>query len=295
MNITHLLEVETMKLTKLNDVYENWLTGDGVFTDLNNFDVPWKNENNVIALNTAYHGNHSGDKNISPIVYKFLNSDESDNMRTRLASAIFTMFNDKWSRLWLAFQQEYDPISNYDMTENETISETTDNTETHTGTDTTTHTGTTTKTNTGTDTTTRNGSETERHTGTDTTETNGTNENEISAFNSTSYQDNSQITKDETSENEKDLTDTRTYNNVSDVETVNLSENATQNLSDANTKNLTDNLDGQKDIVRDLTRSGNIGVTTTQQMLTSEIELRKWLYYQSVFNDIDSILTLSIY
>ena len=46
---------------------------------------------------------------------------------------------------------------------------------------------------------------------------------------------------------------------------------------------------------RELTRSGNIGVTTSQQMLQSEIELRKWLYYQSVFNDIDSILTLSIY
>ena len=284
-----------MKLTKLNEVYSDWLTGDGIFTDLNNFDVPWKNENNVVALNTTYHGSHSGDKNISPIVYKFLNSDESENMRERLASAIYTMFNEKWSRLWLAFQQEYNPINNYDMVENETISETTDNTETHTGTDTTAHTGTATTTHTGTDTNTRTGSETETHTGTDTTETSGTNENEVSAFNSSTYQDNEKVTNSETNENEKDLTDTRTYNNLTDTNTQNLTEQGTQNLTDQTTKNLTDNMDGQKDTERELTRSGNIGVTTTQQMLTSEIELRKWLYYNSVFNDIDSILTLSIY
>lgn len=284
-----------MKLTKLNEVYSDWLTGDGVFTDLNNFDVPWKDENNVVALNTTYHGSHSGDKNISPIVYKFLNSDESENMRERLASAIYTMFNEKWSRLWLAFQQEYNPINNYDMVENETISETTDNTETHTGTDTTAHTGTATTTHTGTDTNTRTGSETETHTGTDTTETSGTNENEVSAFNSSTYQDSEKVTNSETNENEKDLTDTRTYNNVTDTNTQNLTEQGTQNLTDQTTKNLTDNMDGQKDTERELTRSGNIGVTTTQQMLTSEIELRKWLYYNSVFNDIDSILTLSIY
>ena len=284
-----------MKLTKLNEVYSDWLTGDGVFTDLNNFDVPWKNENNVVALNTTYHGSHSGDKNISPIVYKFLNSDESENMREKLASAIYTMFNEKWSRLWSAFEQEYNPINNYNMVENETISETTDNTETHTGTDTTAHTGTATTTHTGTDVNARTGSETETHTGTDTTETSGTNENEVSAFNSSTYQDNEKVTNSETNENEKDLTDTRTYNSVTDTNTQNLTEQGTQNLTDQTTKNLTDNMDGQKDTERELTRSGNIGVTTTQQMLTSEIELRKWLYYNSVFNDIDSILTLSIY
>lgn len=46
---------------------------------------------------------------------------------------------------------------------------------------------------------------------------------------------------------------------------------------------------------RDLTRSGNIGVTTSQQMLQSEIDLRKWIFYDNIMIDIDKILTLSIY
>lgn len=44
-----------------------------------------------------------------------------------------------------------------------------------------------------------------------------------------------------------------------------------------------------------LTRHGNIGVTTSQQMLQSEIELRSYDLVKSIFNDIDKILTLPIY
>lgn len=42
-------------------------------------------------------------------------------------------------------------------------------------------------------------------------------------------------------------------------------------------------------------RRGNIGVTTSQQMLQSEIELRKWSFLESVYSDIDKILTLQTY
>ena len=44
-----------------------------------------------------------------------------------------------------------------------------------------------------------------------------------------------------------------------------------------------------------LTRSGNIGVTSSQQLLESELELRKYDFYQMIYNDIDSILCLKIY
>lgn len=46
---------------------------------------------------------------------------------------------------------------------------------------------------------------------------------------------------------------------------------------------------------RTLTRSGNIGVTTSQQMLKSELELREWNLYETIFADVDSMITLSIY
>lgn len=46
---------------------------------------------------------------------------------------------------------------------------------------------------------------------------------------------------------------------------------------------------------RELTRSGNIGVTTSQQMLESELELRKWNFTEMMYEDVDSLCTLSIY
>lgn len=49
------------------------------------------------------------------------------------------------------------------------------------------------------------------------------------------------------------------------------------------------------DNFKDLTRSGNIGVTTSQQMITSELELRKNTVLDIIFNDIDKLLCLKIY
>lgn len=46
---------------------------------------------------------------------------------------------------------------------------------------------------------------------------------------------------------------------------------------------------------RELKRSGNIGVTTSQQMIESEIELRKKNFYDIMYNDIDSILCNQLY
>ena len=47
----------------------------------------------------------------------------------------------------------------------------------------------------------------------------------------------------------------------------------------------------EKTGTRELERSGNIGVTTSQQMLESEIEVRKHDIYMIIYNDIDTILT----
>ena len=229
-------------LTKLNDVFTDWLTGDGIFTDLNEFSVPWKTGEETDAdliknLNMAYHGSHSGDKNISPIVHKFLTSEDAET-RTKLAGIIYTMFSDKWSKLWDAFNAEYNPIENYCTTEHEERD----------------------------DVTTREGSDTLTMTGTDVNVLEGNTENEVSGFNSPDYVNDAKNSQESTNTETRGMTDTTTHDT-------------------------TDTLDGE----RTLTRSGNIGVTTSQQMLQSEIELRKWIYFNSVFNDIDTILTLSIY
>lgn len=49
------------------------------------------------------------------------------------------------------------------------------------------------------------------------------------------------------------------------------------------------------DNIRNLTRSGNIGVTTSQQMLESEFEVRKHDFYEIVMNDIDSVIANNIF
>lgn len=46
---------------------------------------------------------------------------------------------------------------------------------------------------------------------------------------------------------------------------------------------------------RELTRSGNIGVTTTAQMLTQEFELRKKTLLDKIYEDMDKILFLDYY
>lgn len=43
------------------------------------------------------------------------------------------------------------------------------------------------------------------------------------------------------------------------------------------------------------TKSGNIGVTTSQQMIESEIELRKRNFVELIMNDVDNIFVSNLY
>ena len=63
--------------------------------------------------------------------------------------------------------------------------------------------------------------------------------------------------------------------------------------SNSGTSTRTDNLAATKD--RTLTRSGNIGVTTSQQMLQAELDIRTYDFYKSVYDDIDHVLTTPVY
>ena len=58
---------------------------------------------------------------------------------------------------------------------------------------------------------------------------------------------------------------------------------------------MTTDYDNDRTISRGLKRSGNIGVTTSQQMLQSELELRSYRFFEQVYKDVDSIVSLPIY
>ena len=63
-----------------------------------------------------------------------------------------------------------------------------------------------------------------------------------------------------------------------------------------NDSNSTSVVEGNgEDNKRELTRSGNIGVTSSQQMLEQELQLRKYNFYEELFKDVNSVATLSIY
>lgn len=78
--------------------------------------------------------------------------------------------------------------------------------------------------------------------------------------------------------------DRQTGDTTRDVEST---MDSTHKNTDRETKDITSD--------RTLKRSGNIGVTTSQQMIESERQLWLWNFFESVFSDIDKILVLKIY
>lgn len=162
---------------------------------------------------------NSGEKWISRLLYtlyeKYKDNTTSTKewictqMMNQIGIKLIQKFGQKWEKLMVAFNEEYNPIHNYDMTEDENYN-----------------------TN---------------------VKTTNNSDDYVNGFNSSAKAPNGG--------NETVVT--------------------TKGSSDENK--------------RHLERSGNIGVTTTQQMLQQEIELRRYNIQEQMFQDIDSVLTLSVY
>ena len=252
---------------RLDDIFPDGIIGDGVFSALQSTEVPWKDENISTSLDTLYHGNH-GARIISPLVKKLLDTDNtlSSANKTRLATAIFNLYSEKWTKLWNTLSLEYDPIKNYDMEERETPAEITrtitpaETTETLTPAETTVN---------------------EKPAKT-------VQENTVSAFNSDDYVDDTKTT----------VTGDDEDKGVTSVEVDSSGSNKLE-VDRAGTNKLEVDTAGSEIITiqneRVLTRSGNIGVTTSQQMIQSERDLWQWNFFESVFTDLDYVLTLQIY
>lgn len=169
-----------------------------------------------------------------------------------------------WGKLWATTQYEYDPIANYDRTETHT------ETVKHTGTDSTQRTDQI--THTGTDGT--QSAETATHTGTVSNQNSATDTIKKTGFNSDTLQTTEEDTHTGTSTDTNNLTDAV---NGSATRTVNLSDNS------QGTETLTRNL--QDTVERSIRAYGNIGVTTTQQMIDAERETVKFDMYKIICDD----------
>ena len=207
------------------------------------------------------------------------------------------------------------------LTHRKTGTETGDIDETDTRTDNLTHGKTGTETRTDNLTHGKTGLETRTDNLTDTTTPNLTTNaaNTVHGFNSSTGVPSDSQTSTETGTNTETHTGTEQKQyNLSETDTgteqkqYNLSDTDTgtqatvRKGTDETTYNTTENdtgtqstLDGGSDTQTrnyELTRSGNIGVTTSQQMVESERTLWMWNFFRNVvFPDIDRVLTLPIY
>lgn len=84
----------------------------------------------------------------------------------------------------------------------------------------------------------------------------------------------------------------------SDIYGYNSSSPAPADKSTTSTTQETDTTnkyDNESTDDHELTRRGNIGVTTSQQMLEAELNIRRYNFFENVYRDIDKILALPIY
>lgn len=107
-----------MKVNKTCD----FLLGQGIFTALDSYAVPWKDKNIAPLLDTEFYTTF-GNRQTSPLV-DYLIGDKtqlSTEDTQKLAQIIFNKFSENWNRIDLAFSKEYNPIWNKDGTETTTV------------------------------------------------------------------------------------------------------------------------------------------------------------------------------
>lgn len=275
--------METINLNKIIDVYSNYTTDGGVFSPMSN--APWADTMSGTNLDILYLDGHSGERYCSNFINHRLNDSDvlSFDNRTLIANILLAMFGIQWTRLWATMKPvDYDPLTNYKMEENVE------------GTESSTRTPDLTKGDTGTVQTTgqdkRTPNLTKTNTGTVNNEGSGTNTNQngIWGFNSSEAVPSDMSDGRATNENTTtgNLSETQTGTDTTDrtnTDTYNRSYTETGTDTTAGTSS------------RKLTRTGNIGTNTFQNLLQQERNIWMYDFFEQVFKDVDSVLTIPIY
>ena len=189
-----------------------------------------------------------------------------------------SFFWQKWERTftkWFeAFEIEYNPLENYDRHESWTESK--DDTGTVDSTDTRTNlTSEVTDTDT-TDNTTITNSET--------TDNDTTTENKVSAYDSSGYSE-----KDKSiTENDISVSGTTLNSSTGTVDTSFRSTNNDSTVIDTDTTN-------KSEIEHEGHLHGNIGVTTSQEMLKSELDIQSWNIYEHMTDIFIKEMLITVY
>ena len=200
-----------------------------------------------------------------------------------------------FSRMYEALRVEYSPIENYDRIEDITR----EYKDSGTDTETLTLGSSTTSKHTGTDeeTTTLGSSTTSTHTGTDTDsmEGGGSTEKGVSAYNEDGYTNREKDTETQNSTNTKQYDSTIT-NTGSGTDTQKQTYDSTITNTGSGSDTTQTNYGKQRIETENTRIHGNIGVTTAQQMIESEMSLRaKYDIYKIIAREFEREFLLQIY
>lgn len=274
--------METIPLITLNEAFSDYETKGGIFSNIDN--LPWSSVMSGSQADTLYFDTHSGERFSARIITRRIGDAgylTSDDRRT-ISALVYAMFKTQWTKLWETMNLNYEPLTNYQMQE------------TMEGTENSTRTPDLTKGDTGTVQTTgqdkRTPNLTRNGTGTvnDNSSSTNTNQNGIWGFNSSTSVPSDMSDGTATNENTttRDLTETETGTDTTErtnTDTYNRSYTETGTDTTAGTSS------------RKLTRTGNIGTNTFQNLLQQERNLWMYNFFEQVFKDVDSVLTIPIY
>lgn len=226
-------------------------------SELTGIELPWEDaEITPGQLDVLFFYRH-GERPISPFTKSYLDTDGVLNPQNipEVAGMLYNVNIKNWQRLWDNYVAEYNPIENYNMEESEDNERTIEYGHVNTREDDLTH---------GIDTS-------EEYTPGSTVVTSG----DIYGFNS----------------------ETAVPTGKSSVVGQGGTDTTARSGSETDSGSVTDTESGEDTHTEDrtLTRHGNIGVTTSAQMIKENINLWVWNYFDSVFADVCKYLAIPIY
>ena len=127
----------------LNKAYPEWYDSKGVFSSMST--APWASDVSLSSIDIAYHGEHSGEKFVAPLIYHFVDDDGevTQSGYAAIANMLLNRYGAKWEHLWGLYTLEYGVLNSYNLVETRhreaTTEEELDNTHTVQRTDTHNH------------------------------------------------------------------------------------------------------------------------------------------------------------
>jgi len=214
----------------------------------------------------------------TPILDKNTLHTIDDEDANAIAQMILARYGEKWKRMLVINDAEYNPLNNYDMTEKEALS----SSGKEIGTRNNSYSNITANTNSAESSDSSSSDTISANTQTQT----GAGDTSIYAFNSVDAVPTNETSADsETANSSSGKTDVKSNSTAKTTS----SESGTGKNEESNETNKIDSA------TRTLTRSGNIGVTTSVQMLEQERNFWAWSYIRVIIEDVADFLTIGVY